>query len=36
LKPTAKDGCIDLCDDLPGLGLRIREEALGRFHVIES
>jgi L-rhamnonate dehydratase len=34
-EPAAANGCIDLRDDVPGLGLRIREEGLGKFHVIE-
>ncbi len=33
-KPVA--GEIDLSDDVPGLGLRVREEALDRFEVIEA
>jgi hypothetical protein len=34
-EPKAKDGFIDLCDDVPGLGLTIREAELNRFRVIE-
>ncbi|HZS54413.1 MAG TPA: L-rhamnonate dehydratase [Bryobacteraceae bacterium] len=34
-EPKAENGYIDLRDDLPGLGLRIKEEALTNFHVIE-
>lgn len=34
-EPQPKDGFIELRDDVPGLGLRIREEALGDFRVIE-
>ncbi|MGH7507629.1 MAG: L-rhamnonate dehydratase [Longimicrobiales bacterium] len=33
-EPEPVDGAIDLRDDVPGLGLRIREEALARFRVI--
>jgi L-alanine-DL-glutamate epimerase-like enolase superfamily enzyme len=33
-EPKAVNGCIDLRDDLPGLGLRIDEIALDRFTVI--
>jgi L-alanine-DL-glutamate epimerase-like enolase superfamily enzyme len=33
-EPRAVNGCIDLRDDLPGLGLRINEDALERFKVI--
>jgi L-rhamnonate dehydratase len=35
-EPKAIDGKIDLSDDVPGLGLRIKEEALDRFEVIEK
>jgi L-rhamnonate dehydratase len=35
-EPKAVDGFIDLSDDVPGLGLRIKEEALDRFDVIEA
>ncbi|QNI33542.1 L-rhamnonate dehydratase [Alloacidobacterium dinghuense] len=34
-EPKAKDGYIDLNDDLPGLGLMISEESLKRFEIIE-
>ncbi len=34
-EPTPRDGFIDLRDDVPGLGLTIREEALAKFDVIE-
>jgi L-rhamnonate dehydratase len=34
-EPTPTDGRIDLHDDVPGLGLTIKEEALTRFEVIE-
>jgi L-alanine-DL-glutamate epimerase-like enolase superfamily enzyme len=34
-EPAASDGAIDLSDDVPGLGLTIREQELGRFQVIE-
>lgn len=34
-EPTAARGRIDLLDDLPGLGLTIKEEALKGFDVIE-
>jgi L-alanine-DL-glutamate epimerase-like enolase superfamily enzyme len=34
-EPTPVGGAIDLKDDLPGLGLTIKEEGLGRFTVIE-
>jgi L-alanine-DL-glutamate epimerase-like enolase superfamily enzyme len=34
-EPTPRDGFIDLRDDVPGLGLTIREEALATFDVIE-
>ena len=34
-EPFAKDGTIDLRDDLPGLGLTINEPALAKFTVIE-
>jgi L-alanine-DL-glutamate epimerase-like enolase superfamily enzyme len=34
-EPTPTDGCIDLRDDLPGLGLTIKEAALQDFEVIE-
>ena len=34
-EPTPTGGSIDLSDDVPGLGLTIKEKELGRFHVIE-
>jgi L-alanine-DL-glutamate epimerase-like enolase superfamily enzyme len=34
-EPKAVNGYIDLRDDVPGLGLRIREDAMGQFNVIE-
>ncbi|WP_294268995.1 L-rhamnonate dehydratase [uncultured Sphingomonas sp.] len=34
-EPVAKDGLIDLDDDVPGLGLTIDEAALAKFEVIE-
>ncbi len=34
-EPTAVDGVIDLKDDLPGLGLTIKEDALSQFSIIE-
>jgi L-alanine-DL-glutamate epimerase-like enolase superfamily enzyme len=34
-EPTPAGGSIDLRDDVPGLGLSIREEALGQFTVLE-
>jgi len=34
-EPKAKDGFVDLREDLPGLGLTINEEALANFEVIE-
>lgn len=34
-EPGAKDGYVDLPDNLPGLGLTIDEDALGDFDVIE-
>ena len=33
-EPVAKDGFVDLSDDVPGLGLEIDEVALKRFKVI--
>ena len=33
-EPIAKDGFIELSDDVPGLGLEIDEAALARFKVI--
>ncbi len=35
-EPKAVDGKIDLSDDVPGLGLRVKEEALDWFDVIEK
>jgi L-alanine-DL-glutamate epimerase-like enolase superfamily enzyme len=35
-EPTPENGFIDLRDDLPGLGVRIREDALSNFDVIEG
>jgi L-rhamnonate dehydratase len=34
-EPAAEHGSIDLRDDVPGLGLTIKEKELGRFEVIE-
>jgi L-alanine-DL-glutamate epimerase-like enolase superfamily enzyme len=34
-EPIPVDGYIDLKDDVPGLGLTIQEDALGKFAVIE-
>jgi L-alanine-DL-glutamate epimerase-like enolase superfamily enzyme len=34
-EPTPANGFIDLSDNVPGLGLTIKEQALDRFHVIE-
>lgn len=34
-EPVARDGAIDLADDVPGLGLEIDEVALQRFEVTE-
>lgn len=34
-EPKAENGYIDLRDDVPGLGLKIKEDALSNFHVIE-
>src|SRR4029453_11201055 len=34
-EPQAKRGYIDLSDDVPGLGLTIKEDALSNFSVIE-
>ena len=34
-EPTAKEGCIDLADDVPGFGLSINDANLGDFEVIE-
>ena len=35
-EPKAENGFIDLADDVPGLGLRLREESLEDFDVIET
>ena len=34
-EPVAADGHVNLRDDLPGLGLTIKESALDKFSVIE-
>jgi L-rhamnonate dehydratase len=34
-EPTPRGGTIDLKDDVPGLGLTIKEDALGQFDIIE-
>ena len=34
-EPTPVDGFIDLRDDVPGLGLTVKEDGLGQFAVIE-
>jgi L-rhamnonate dehydratase len=34
-EPTPKDGCIDLDENTPGLGLSVNEEKLKNFEVIE-
>jgi L-alanine-DL-glutamate epimerase-like enolase superfamily enzyme len=34
-EPAARDGFIELSEDLPGLGLSVDEERLKQFHVIE-
>jgi len=34
-EPSPTNGCINLSDDVPGLGLTIKEAALGKFSVIE-
>ncbi|HTC95700.1 MAG TPA: hypothetical protein VK699_19810 [Terriglobales bacterium] len=34
-KPKAKDGFIDLNENLPGLGLTINEKALQKFEISE-
>ena len=34
-EPTPVDGCIDLKDDVPGLGLTIKENELSRFAIVE-
>jgi L-alanine-DL-glutamate epimerase-like enolase superfamily enzyme len=35
-EPKPQDGSIDLHDNVPGLGLKIREDALSDFDVIET
>jgi L-alanine-DL-glutamate epimerase-like enolase superfamily enzyme len=35
-EPTPENGSIDLRDDVPGLGVRVRENALADFDVIET
>ena len=35
-EPKPQDGCIELRDDLPGLGIEIREDELINFEVIEQ
>jgi L-rhamnonate dehydratase len=34
-EPKAKDGFVDLDENVPGLGLSVNEKALGKFEVIE-
>ena len=34
-EPVPENGAIDLRDDVPGLGLTIKEDALSKFDVIE-
>jgi L-rhamnonate dehydratase len=34
-EPAAIDGCINLQDDVPGLGLTIKEDALAKFTIVE-
>jgi hypothetical protein len=34
-EPRAKEGCVDLDDAVPGLGLTVNEAALSRFDVLE-
>jgi hypothetical protein len=34
-EPKAVNGAIDLSDDVPGLGITIKEDALQNFTVIE-
>jgi hypothetical protein len=34
-EPTPVDGAIDLRDDVPGLGLTIKEDGLKNFAIIE-
>ena len=34
-EPTPSNGSIDLRDDLPGLGVTIKEAALDKFAIIE-
>jgi L-alanine-DL-glutamate epimerase-like enolase superfamily enzyme len=35
-EPTPENGSIDLRDDVPGLGVRVREDALADFAIIET
>ena len=34
-EPRAKDGCVDLDDSTPGLGLAINESGLKQFEILE-
>jgi len=34
-EPKAKDGCIDLDDNVPGLGLTVNEDGLKDFEIVE-
>jgi len=34
-EPVARDGFVELSDDVPGLGLEVDEQALARFKVTE-
>lgn len=34
-EPVAQNGCVDLDENTPGLGLTVDEAALQKFHVIE-
>jgi len=34
-EPRAKDGCVDLDDNLPGLGLTVNEDGLKDFEIVE-
>jgi hypothetical protein len=34
-EPKAKEGFVDLADDVPGLGLTVNEKALEQFDVLE-
>jgi len=34
-EPVAENGYVDLRDDVPGLGIAIKEDALSNFQVIE-